>query len=209
MRKMILWLVLLLVLPTAGALAAPPEGGIVAGEGSYYVWPAKGFTYISAAYTKEHPSVDIAGNQIEGTAVLAAHAGTVDKNYYSDTDADSYGIYCKINNTERPGYATLYAQMSKVLVKPGETVKAGQIIGYVGETGNSTGPHLHFEAWYKETRYNPLNEYPDLSFTFASETKTGAVFSQDSYSGNVLCLVIGLVVGAAVVALLLRKKTQE
>ena len=57
------------------------------------------------------------------------------------------------------GYETLYAHMSQTLVKPGQEVTRGQVLGYVGSTGDSTGPHLHFECRLNGEKYNPLNEY--------------------------------------------------
>ena len=54
------------------------------------------------------------------------------------------------------GFRTLYAHMSKIKVKPGRWVKSGQIIGYVGSTGKSTGPHVHYEVWRHSRKQNPL-----------------------------------------------------
>ncbi len=226
MRKLIFLLILMLILPTTGALASP-DGSIVPGKKSVspasnntnksqatdkYIWPVKGYTHVTARYTEKHPSVDISGSNIEGTEIVAAHDGTVDADSYSNVDYDKeknkYGIYCKIKNTNRKGYSTLYAHMSEILVKPGETVTAGQVIGYVGSTGNSTGSHFHLEAWDdKQAHYDPLTEYPDLEFTFDDEKLNGAMFSQ-SYTSNIIFLLIGLVIGATVVALVLRKKQE-
>ena len=56
------------------------------------------------------------------------------------------------------GYATQYAHCSSVNVSVGQTVKAGQVIGRVGNTGHSFGAHLHFETWKGSERYNPVSE---------------------------------------------------
>lgn len=62
------------------------------------------------------------------------------------------------------GYKTRYAHLNKVLVKRNDIVKRGQLLGYTGSTGRSTGPHLHYEVLYKDTRVNPLNYFRnDLS----------------------------------------------
>ena len=60
-----------------------------------------------------------------------------------------------INHDAQGEYATLYAHMSQIVVSPGETVSKGQIIGYVGSTGDSSGPHLHLECRHWGNKYNP------------------------------------------------------
>lgn len=91
-----------------------------------------------------------------GTPVKAAEDGTVtirkDLNY-------SYGHYLLI--THSGGLATLYAHNRKIIVKQGDYVKKGQIIAYSGSTGNSTGPHCHFEVRLNGNRVNPLNYLSD------------------------------------------------
>ncbi|MBE0477851.1 peptidoglycan DD-metalloendopeptidase family protein [Candidatus Aerophobetes bacterium] len=67
---------------------------------------------------------------------------------------DFYGLVVEIKN--KYGYSTLYAHLSKVLVKKGERVEKGQIVGRVGSTGRSTGPHLHFEVWKGGRSIDPL-----------------------------------------------------
>ena len=75
-----------------------------------------------------------------GTNVLAAAAGTVER---ADYDEHGYGWYVQIKHAD--GLTTVYAHLSQIRVQPRVEVKAGQLIGQVGSTGNSTGPHLHFE----------------------------------------------------------------
>ena len=80
----------------------------------------------------------------EGTAILASNDGTV---MAAKTDGSSNGGYGKyIVIQHKDGKATLYGHLSKFLVITGQQVKQSEIIGYSGNTGNSTGPHLHFEA---------------------------------------------------------------
>ena len=69
-----------------------------------------------------------------------------------------YGNYVKINHGF--GYETLYAHMSKYIVKKGQKVKRGEVIGYVGNTGISTAPHLHYEVRKDNKKINPVNKPP-------------------------------------------------
>lgn len=85
-----------------------------------------------------HRGIDLAAPQ--GTPIYAAHDGIVRKSEYHD----SWGNHTVIEHKD--GYVTLYAHQAKLLTKVGEEVKQGQLIGYVGSTGNSTGPHLHLEV---------------------------------------------------------------
>ena len=87
-----------------------------------------------------------------GTPILAADSGTVVTNTYN---AGGYGNYVVINHGN--GYATLYGHMSSSAVTLGQTVAKGQVIGYVGSTGLTTGPHLHFEVRYNGALTDPLS----------------------------------------------------
>lgn len=79
-----------------------------------------------------------------GTPILAAAGGTVTVANSTDPWGMSYGYHVKINHGG--GQETLYAHCSSICVTPGQQVQAGEVIGYVGSTGNSTGNHLHFEV---------------------------------------------------------------
>lgn len=94
-----------------------------------------------------HRGIDIAGPI--GTNIYAAMAGKVK----TVTRTRDYGIYLEIDHGN--GYVTRYAHCNAVAVKSGQTVTAGQVIAYVGNTGRSTGPHLHFEIIKNGTRINP------------------------------------------------------
>ena len=85
--------------------------------------------------------------------MLAADGGTVIKSRYNS----SYGNYVAIDHGN--GMVTLYAHMSQRLVSVGQTVSAGQVIGKVGSTGNSTGPHLHFEVMVNGSYQNPMSYF--------------------------------------------------
>lgn len=94
-----------------------------------------------------HNGIDLAANL--GTPIYASKSGTV------STAASGYGWgnYVVINHGD--GYSTLYAHQDYYVVSEGDTVTQGQVIGYVGSTGNSTGPHLHFTIYYNGATVNP------------------------------------------------------
>ena len=118
-------------------------GGVIGG--STLQWPLPGHTYISCHFGEVdafgnagHRGTDIPAP--EGTPILAAHSGTVLVSGWND----SYGNQVLLDNGA--GLSTRYAHMTATAVTAGETVTAGQVIGYVGSTGDSTGNHLHFEV---------------------------------------------------------------
>jgi len=127
---------------------------------------ASGFGYrIDPIYKvrKFHEGLDFSAPI--GTPVYATGDGVVEKVKRSRR---GYGNHIIINHGF--GYKTLYAHMSKILVKPGEKVKRGQIIGYVGNTGKSTAPHLHYEVWKNDKKVNPINYFfNDLTIEQYSE----------------------------------------
>lgn len=95
-----------------------------------------------------HTGVDLAADS--GTNIYASKSGTVVEVGYNS----SYGNYVLINHGD---CSTMYAHMSSYIVSSGDYVAQGQVIGYVGSTGLSTGPHLHFEIIIDGVRYNPMN----------------------------------------------------
>jgi murein DD-endopeptidase MepM/ murein hydrolase activator NlpD len=97
-----------------------------------------------------HSGIDIATRT--GTAVHAAQGGTV---VYVGKRA-GYGRTIILEH--RFGYRTLYGHLDSYDIRRGQTVSAGQIIGRVGNTGRSTGPHLHFEIWLRNRKINPLTQ---------------------------------------------------
>ena len=128
------------------------DGGIAAGA---LQWPLPGIYNITCQFGEPdairglpHKGVDIAAP--EGTPILAAHDGTVLISGWND----SYGNQVLLDNGT--GLSTRYAHMIETAVGAGEAVTAGQIIGYVGSTGDSTGNHLHFEIMVNGVRGNPL-----------------------------------------------------
>ena len=96
-----------------------------------------------------HNGVDLAAGA--GTAIYATKSGTVTTALRSDI----WGNYVVINHGD--GFSSLYAHMQGLIVKAGDYVKQGQTIGYVGSTGLSTGPHLHFTIYYNGADVNPMS----------------------------------------------------
>ena len=130
-------------------------GGIAVADGEL-CWPLPGHTYISCHFGEVdafgnagHRGTDIPAP--EGTPILAAHSGTVLISGWND----SYGNQVLLDNGA--GLSTRYAHMTQTAVTAGEAVTAGQVIGYVGNTGDSTGFHLHFEVMQNGVRVNPMD----------------------------------------------------
>ena len=130
-------------------------GGIAVADGEL-CWPLSGHTYISCHFGEVdafgnagHRGTDIPAP--EGTPILAAHSGTVLVSGWND----SYGNQVLLDNGA--GLSTRYAHMTQTAVTAGEAVTAGQVIGYVGSTGDSTGNHLHFEVMQGGVRVDPLS----------------------------------------------------
>lgn len=99
--------------------------------------------------SKNHTGIDIAATT--GTNIYSAIEGTV----VEVSSQGNYGKHLKIQSSKDYNIVTLYAHCSKILVKKGDKVKIGQKIAKVGSTGNTTGPHLHFEIRYKNKCINP------------------------------------------------------
>lgn len=146
------------------------NGGSNTGTGNL-VWPSY-CTYITSRQGprihpitgeyKNHGGTDIAASY--GTAIYAADSGTVVSS--SDGWNGGWGNYVMIDHGN--GMQTLYAHMSSRAVSVGQTVSRGQTIGYVGSTGMSTGPHLHFEMYVNGARIDPQTRYPGMSFTYSA-----------------------------------------
>ena len=101
-------------------------------------------------YYRMHNGVDMSAAQ--GTPIYAARSGKVTVASYQ---AGGAGNYVSINHGD--GFSSIYMHMTHYIVSPGQYVTAGQVIGYVGSTGISTGPHLHFGISYNGTYVNPMN----------------------------------------------------
>ncbi len=127
---------------------------------SGFLWPAPSCHYVSSPYgwrnSGWHNGIDLikAGGGASGTPVVASRSGTVE---VVQRSSSGYGNMVLINHGD--GYKTRYAHMisGSITVKVGDYVEAGRTIGRVGSTGNSTGPHLHFEVIYRGETQNPKN----------------------------------------------------
>lgn len=101
-----------------------------------------------------HKGVDMSCNL--GTPVYATGDAIVEK---TDIGMRRRGYGKQILLNHEFGYKTRYAHLSKIFVKPGDMVTRGQLIGEVGSTGGSTGPHLHYEVIYLGRNVNPVNYF--------------------------------------------------
>ena len=108
--------------------------------------PVKGV--ISRTFSREHPGIDIVAPL--GSPVIATASGIVLRAFYSER----LGNQVLIDHNGQ--YRTLYGHLDRIFVKPGDKVKRGEIIGSVGTSGLSTGPHLHYEVLQKNARIDPL-----------------------------------------------------
>lgn len=147
-----------------GKSSKPIDGGSASSNisSSGWAWPLPySNTYVSSPYGyrsdpisgayKFHGGMDISMGGAYGKKIVASKAGTV----LTATYHNSYGNYVLIDHGN--GWASLYAHCSAFAVSAGQTVKQGQVISYVGTTGYSTGPHVHFEIRYNGERINPAN----------------------------------------------------
>lgn len=145
--------------------------------GSGYIWPLDGcYTITSFFGPRIHPVYGTPGNHggtdvraNYGTKIKAARGGTVLTSEYHW----SYGNYVVVVHDN--GTSTLYAHMSKRAVSAGQTVTQGQVVGYVGSTGSSTGNHLHYEIRVTQSdgsvvRTDALNYYKSMTFWTTSGT---------------------------------------
>ena len=149
---------------------APGEGEVMAPDGTRVPtgtlqWPLPVAGTITSQFghrvdpitgeVSSHTGTDIAC--AEGTPILAAADGTVTVANGLDSWGGSYGYYIQIDHGG--GLETLYAHCSSICVTTGQQVQAGQVIGYVGHTGRSTGSHLHLEVRINGNRINPLQNF--------------------------------------------------
>ena len=150
------------------------SGSVTINAGTGYLWPLKGYNTLSSLFGNrihpilnkpmKHSGIDIPAPR--GTNILAARGGVVITSTYSN----SYGNYVVVSHGNNE--STLYAHMNSRAVKEGDVVSQGQVLGYVGTTGRSTGNHLHFEVRINGTRVDAVNYYPGMTLYIRSGGKT-------------------------------------
>lgn len=150
-------------------------GQIQFNTGSGYVWPLDGWYTLTSLYggrihpitgkPNNHLGIDIRASY--GTPIKAARGGVVTTSTYNN----SYGNYVVVSHGN--GDSTRYAHMSSRAVSVGQVVSQGQVLGYVGSTGSSTGNHLHFEVFVNGSRVDPVTKYPGLTLwaTYDGQTE--------------------------------------
>lgn len=141
-------------------------GGNVVGTGAFS-WPVPSCTYLTSRFglrihpvygtQKSHTGIDIGA--ASGATIIAADGGTVTMAGVNG----GYGNCVMIDHGN--GYKTLYGHMSSIAVTNGQTVSAGDTVGYVGSTGVSTGPHCHFEVWSGGSRIDPEQFFSGLTYS--------------------------------------------
>jgi len=151
------------IIPAAGSIPAPGsfpfDPSLVGGSGAAdshipSIWPTTGV--VSSPYglrwggTDFHPGMDIANDM--GTPIVATADGVVE---YAGWNSGGYGNMVDINHGN--GIMTRYGHASQVVVSTGQQVKRGQLIAYMGSTGFSTGPHVHYEVHVHGNRVNPIS----------------------------------------------------
>jgi murein DD-endopeptidase MepM/ murein hydrolase activator NlpD len=151
------WVVPTYAVGRSGTNASLPGGCEVTGNGFYgggfFIWPADNHYLSGNDFWSGHLAIDIAAGT--GAPIYAADSGVV---VFAGWDSNGYGNVVMIDHQN--GYHTLYAHLSTITTSCGASVWQGGVIGYAGSTGNSTGPHLHFEVRYLGGFLNPWTVLP-------------------------------------------------
>lgn len=123
------------------------------GVSESFLWPVPGYSVITCGFGGGHRGIDISGYDINGKPIAAAKGGCVTHSGW----LDSYGYSVFIDHGD--GFSTRYAHASELFCAAGDTVLPGQTVAYVGSTGYSTGPHLHFEVLRDGVLLDPFDFY--------------------------------------------------
>ena len=148
--------------------------GVVSESGFQWPLPASWNTLSSLFGTRTDPFTGRAGNHTgidipasRNTEIYAAKSGVVITSTYN---SGGYGNYVVVSHSD--GTSTLYAHMNSRNATVGQVVNQGDVIGYVGTTGRSTGNHLHFEVRINGTRVDPIDYFPDMTLYYRSSGRT-------------------------------------
>lgn len=132
------------------------ESAPAGGSENDFIWPIESFDRITSTFGRRwsafHEGIDIPAGR--GVPIFAACNGRVATSKFMDNFGNTVWI------EHRDNLYTRYCHASRLVVKEGDIVKKGQLIAYVGSTGNSTGNHLHFEVRYNDFPLNPLDFLP-------------------------------------------------
>ena len=141
---------------TVGTKKVTSSTKYITGSGRF-IWPVPNYKYCSRWYSSGHKGVDICAPA--GTPIYATASGTVTKAGYNKAGAGTgYGYSVVVNHGG--GYTSVYAHCLSLAVHAGQSVKQGQLIGYVGSTGRSSGNHCHFEIRLNGSYVPPQNIFP-------------------------------------------------
>ena len=141
---------------TVGTKKVTSSTKYITGSGRF-IWPVPNYKYCSRWYSSGHKGVDICA--AAGTPIYATASGTVAKAGYNKAGAGTgYGYSVVVNHGG--GYTSVYAHCLSLAVHAGQSVKQGQLIGYVGSTGRSSGNHCHFEIRLNGSYVPPQNVFP-------------------------------------------------
>ncbi len=131
------------------------DNSYTTGSSGSFIWPLPHTHNLTSLFEwrwgRMHNGIDIAGGDDYGQPIIASDSGTVT---WSGNDGGGYGTYVVIDHGN--GYTTIYGHASELACSTGDFVNQGDVIAYVGSTGNSTGPHLHFEIRENDEPLDPL-----------------------------------------------------
>ena len=162
------------------AAANGGNSNIIVSDGSF-VWPVAGYYIITTRFNTTydpfnsgnnymHYGCDIAGSGILNKPIVAMASGTAQVPPFMQSGYGNYVIVTHDPDADGNIYTSLYGHMSSVAIASGTYVKQGQVLGYVGSTGWSSGPHLHFQVYRNGTTkaklIDPLSLYPSLKFDY-------------------------------------------
>ena len=126
----------------------PEEKSVVTGGKKIpCIYPVDGF--ISRQFSSEHPAIDFAAKF--GAEIVSTMDGKVEHTGWDDT----FGYIARITNDN--GYTTVYGHLTKIKTEQGKEIKCGDLIGFVGSTGKSSAPHLHYEVLLNGNPQDPEN----------------------------------------------------